>query len=164
MIKHKPTRKQLVKSGVPEAFVKQLDLLGFSGIANVLSCIKMAKYYDLGPDDVLLTILTDSMELYGSRLDEMRNEMGDYSEQQAATDQARYLLGESTDNMLELSEQDKRRIHNLKYYTWVEQQGRTYEEIQAQWHDADYWTSNQTQAPEIDALIEEFNAKVGLQK
>lgn len=160
---NEPTgRKQLAKSGVPEAFVKQLDLLGFSGIANVLSCIKMAKYYDLGPDDVLLTILTDSMELYGSRLEEMRTEMGEYSEQQAATDQARYLLGESTDNMLELSEQDKRRIHNLKYYTWVEQQGRTYEEIQAQWHDPDYWTSNQTQAPEIDALIEEFNDRVNL--
>lgn len=155
-------RKQLVASGVPAAFVEQLGLLGFSGIANVLSCIKMAKYYDLGPDDVLLTVLTDSMDLYGSRLDEMRAEMGDYTAQQAAADQARWLHGESTDNMLELSAQDQRRIHNLKYYTWVEQQGRTYDEIQAQWHEPDYWTGVQRQAPQIDALIDEFNAKVGL--
>jgi cysteine synthase A len=154
-------RKHLVAAGVPEATVSQLDLLGFSGIANVLSCIKMAKHYDLGEDDVLLTVLTDSMELYGSRLHEMQAEMGDYTEQQAAADQARWLLGENTDNMLECNEQDRRRIHNLKYYTWVEQQGRTYEEIQAQWHDADYWTGVQRQAPEIDALIEEFNAKAG---
>lgn len=161
---NEPTgRKHLVKSGVPEAVVNQLDLLGFSGIANVLSCIKMAKYYNLGPEDVLLTVLTDSMELYGSRLEEMHAEMGAYSEQQAAADQARYLLGENTENMLECNEQDRRRIHNLKYYTWVEQQGRTYEEIQAQWHDPDYWTRTQRLAPEIDALVGEFNAKVGLQ-
>jgi len=89
--------------------------------------------------------------------------MGAYSEQQAAADQARYLLGENTENMLECNEQDRRRIHNLKYYTWVEQQGRTYEEIQAQWHDPDYWTRTQRLAPEIDALVGEFNAKVGLQ-
>ena len=155
-------RKYLVMQGVPESFVNQLDLLGFSGISNVLSCIKMAKYYDLGPDDVLLTILTDSMELYVSRLKEMHAEMGEYTELNAAADQARYLLGERTDNMLELSEQDRRRIHNLKYFTWVEQQGKTYDEILAQWHDPDYWTSVQRQVPEIDALIDQFNARVGL--
>ncbi|MEX1247233.1 MAG: pyridoxal-phosphate dependent enzyme [Anaerolineales bacterium] len=155
-------RKHLAKNGVPDAFVEKLDLLGFSGIANVLSCIKMAKHYGLGPDDVLLTVLTDSMELYGSRLKEMHAEMGEYNEQQAAADRARWLLGENTDNMLETTEQDRRRIHNLKYYTWVEQQGRTYEEIQAQWHDPDYWIGVQRQVPDIDALIEEFNAQVGL--
>ena len=155
-------RKYLVKQGVSESFVKQLDLLGFSGISNVLSCIKMAKYYDLGPDDILLTILTDSMELYGSRLKEMHAEMGEYTEFNAAADQARYLLGERTGNMLELSEQDRRRIHNLKYFTWVEQQGKTYTEIMAQWNDPDYWTIVQRQVTEIDALIEQFNARVGL--
>ena len=155
-------RKYLVKQGVPKSIVNQLDLLGFSGISNVLSCIKMAKYYDLGPDDVLLTILTDSMELYGSRLQEMHAEMGEYTELNAAADQARYLLGERTDNLLELSEQDRRRIHNLKYFTWVEQQGKTYDEIMAQWHDPNYWTGVQRQVPEIDALIEQFNARVGL--
>ncbi len=155
-------RKQLAASGVPETFVQQLDLLGFSGIANLLSSIKMAKYYDLGPEDVVLTVLTDSMELYGSRLKEMHAEMGEYSQSQAAADQARWLLGENTENMLECGEPDRRRIHNLKYYTWVEQQGKTYDEIQTQWHDPDYWTSTQKQVPEIDALVKEFNAKVGL--
>jgi hypothetical protein len=55
-------------------------------------------------------------------------------------------------------------VHNLKYFTWVEQQGKTYSEIQAQWYDADYWTSVQGQVAEIDALIEEFNAEVGIGK
>jgi len=137
--------------------------LGFSGISNLLSAIKMAKYYELGEHDILLTVLTDSMELYGSRLREMRAELGEYTELDAAAHFARYLLGLTTDNLIELTYADRRRIHNLKYFTWVEQQGKTYEEIQAQWHDADYWAGVQGQVPEIDALIEVFNAEVGLQ-
>lgn len=102
------------------------------------------------------------MELYQSRLQEMHDEYGQYDETRAAADHARYLQGLSTDHMLDLRFEDQRRVHNLKYYTWVEQQGRTFEEIQDQWYDREYWTSVQKQVPEIDALIEEFNAKVGL--
>ncbi|MDH5507841.1 MAG: pyridoxal-phosphate dependent enzyme [Anaerolineae bacterium] len=152
----------LLKQGVPQATLEQLDLLGFSGIANLLSAIKFAKYYELGEQDVVLTVLTDSMELYASRLEEMHAEHGEYTELDAAADYARYLLGESTDNMLELSMQDRRRIHNLKYFTWVEQQGKTFEEINAQWDDEAHWTGVQKQVPEIDALIEAFNARTGL--
>ncbi len=154
----------LVEKGVPEALVSQLDLLGFSGISNVLSCIKAAKYYEMGENDIMVTILTDSMELYRSRLHEMHTEFGEYTETNAAADFAHYLHGQSTDNMLELRYSDRRRVHNLKYYTWVEQQGKTYDEIQAQWYQPDYWTSVQRQADEIDDLIEEFNGEVGLVK
>jgi hypothetical protein len=77
-------------------------------------------------------------------------------------DHARYLGGVTTDHLLELTYPERRRVHNLKYYTWVEQQGKTYHEIRAQWYDDDYWTAVQSQVPEIDALIEEFNEKVGL--
>ena len=54
-------RAYLLEKGVPESLVSQLDLLGFSGISNVLSCIKAAKYYEMGENDIILTILTDSM-------------------------------------------------------------------------------------------------------
>ena len=155
-------RDYLVKQGVPAAFVEKLDLLGFSGISNVLSAIKMAKYYELGENDIVLTVLTDSMELYGSRIHEMRAEMGAYSEVKAAADFAQYLQGLSTDNMLELSYAERRRVHNLKYFTWIEQQGRSYQEIMDQWYQRDYWTSFQSQVDAIDALIEEFNQDVGL--
>jgi len=120
-------REYLVKRGVPEETVAKLDLLGFSGIANLSMAIKFAKYYELGSQDVVLTVLTDSMELYQSR----------------AADFARYLQGLTTDNLLELRYTDRRRVHNLKYFTWVEQQGKSYEEIVAQWYDPDYWTSIQ---------------------
>ncbi len=153
-------RAYLVKKGVPKALVSQLDLLGFSGISNVLSCIKAAKYYEMDENDIMITVLTDSMELYRSRLHEMQAEFGEYTESNAAADFAQYLQGQSTDNLLELRYSDRRRVHNLKYYTWVEQQGRTYEEIQQQWHQPNYWTDVQKQANEIDELIVEFNNEV----
>jgi cysteine synthase len=160
---NEPTgREYLLKQGVPYATVSNLDLLGFSGISNMLSAIKFAKYYEMGENDIVLTVLTDSMDLYTSRLKEMHAEFGEYQQIDAAEHYAQYLKGVTTDNMLELNYIGRRRVHNLKYYTWVEQQGKTYEEIQSQWYDRDYWTDFQGQVDEIDALIEEFNADTGL--
>jgi hypothetical protein len=155
-------KKYLELKGVPESLISNLHLLGFSGIANLLSCIKVAKYYEMGEDDVMMTVLTDSMDLYGSRLVEMQQESGEYTELDAAAHLARYLHGEATDKMLELRYTDRKRVHNLKYYTWVEQQGRTLEELNAQWVDPDYWTSIQKMTGQIDDLINEFNIRVGL--
>ena len=155
-------KQYLVDRGVPESIVSQLDLMGFSGISNVLTAIKVAKYYEMDENDIMLTVLTNSMELYRSRLHEMHTEHGEYSAGDAGADFARYLHGQSTDNMLELRYPDRRRIHNLKYYTWVEQQGKTYEEIQDMWSRSDYWTEVQDQVDEIDELIKAFNKDVGL--
>ncbi len=155
-------RAHLVENGVPESLVAQLDLLGFSGISNVLSAIKAAKYFEMDENDILLTVLTDSMELYRSRLHEMQVESGAYAADDAASDFGRYLRGQSTDNMLELRYPDRRRVHNLKYYTWVEQQGKTYDEIQAMWYQPDYWSGVRKQADQIDELIVAFNEEVGL--
>ena len=94
----------------------------------------------------------------------MHEESGEYTSMDAAAHFARYLLGQSTDNLLELSFQDRKRIHNLKYYTWIEQQGRELDELNAQWQDENYWTEVQKQIPEIDALITDFNQQVGLIK
>ena len=152
----------LVSQGVPSELASQLPLLGISGIANLLSAIKFAKYYELTGNDVVATLSTDSMDLYQSRLRELEEAEGPFGQVEAAVAYNRYLQGESTDNLLELSYQDRKRIHNLKYYTWVEQQGKTYEEIQAQWYDDDYWTSIPDKTDEIDSLIEAFNARVGL--
>ena len=160
---NEPTgKKYLVKQGVPEALVDQLDLLGFSSIANLSMAVKFAKYYELGPHDIILTVFTDSMELYQSRLHEMHEEHGEYTECEAAADYARYLLGLTTDHLLDLRYTDQRRIHNLKYFTWVEQQGKTYEEIMDQWYLPEYWTNIQGLVPEIDGLISTFNERAGL--
>lgn len=155
-------KKYLVKQGVSEDLVGQLDLLGFSSIANTVMAIKMAKYYEMDGNDIILTVWTDSMELYESRLKEMHDEIGDYTKVDAARTHAQYLDGLTPNYLQDLRYEDRRRVHNLKYFTWVEQQGKTFEEIQSQWYDRDYWTNFQNQIPEIDSLIDEFNAKVGL--
>jgi hypothetical protein len=63
--------------------------------------------------------------------------------------------------MLELTYPLRKRVHNLKYYTWVEQQGKTAEELNALWYDFDgTWGAVHRQAAEIDRLIEAFNAAV----
>src|SRR5574341_339483 len=143
-------KKYLAQMGVPEALIKQLPLLGISGIANVLSAIKMAKWYEWGEGDAVITVLTDSMELYGSRLRELTAERGEYTARDAAVSYHQYLMGQDVAYMEELTYPARKRVHNLKYYTWVEQQGKTYDEIQAQWYQKDYWTAVHGQAEAID--------------
>ena len=157
-------RAYLVGQGVPPDLVEKLSWLGISGIGNLLSAIKFARYYELDEHDLVMTILTDSMEMYGSRLRELEVERGEFTELDAAAAYHRYLLGASIDYVQELGYYDRKRIHNLKYYTWVEQQGKTYDEIQAQWYDDDYWTNIHACTDEIDSLIEAFNQRTGLLK
>lgn len=160
---NEPAGKKYLKSrGVDTALIDMLDLLGISGIGNLVTAIKFARYYELGEHDVVMTVLTDSMEMYGSRLQELNQDRGEFTEGDAAACFAQHLQGLAIDNMEELTYYGRKRIHNLKYYTWVEQQGKTYEEIQQQWDDDKYWESIPTSVDQIDALIEEFNAKTGL--
>lgn len=163
---NEPAGKEfLKKQGVSEEFIDQLDLVGISGAANIISCVKMAKYYELTEKDVLVTVLTDSMELYLSRLAEMEEEFGPYKETDAMVDYHKNAMGLSVDYMQELSYRDRKRVHDLKYYTWIEQQGKTMEELDAQWYDADkYWGEIREMADKVDVKIEEFNDKVGLLK
>jgi hypothetical protein len=122
----------------------------------------MAKYYELSEDDFVFTVFTDSMELYGSRLEEMAEVRGPYDAVQAAVDCHAHLWGIKDDGLIELTYPERQRVHNLKYYTWVEQQGRTLEELQAQWYDYDaYWGKLRRQAGAIDRLIEDFNRESG---
>ncbi len=113
-------------------------------------------------NDVIITVATDSMEMYQSRLVELAEEEGEFTALDASGVFHQYLMGESTANMQELTYVDRKRIHNLKYFTWVEQQGKTYEEIQAQWYDPTYWTDIHGHVDELDALIDAFNERVGL--
>ena len=145
-------------------FVDTLSYLGISGIANILCCIKMAKYYELTEHDVLGTVLTDSAVMYQSRIDELNEMYGDYTEQAAELDHNLHMLGLKTDSLIELRYTDRKRIHNLKYYTWVEQQGRSVDELNALWYDTEStWDAVHKEAAKLDELIEAFNAEVGIQ-
>ncbi len=147
----------LLDMGISQQIIYKLPLLGISSICNLLASIKLAKYFELGEHDVILTMFTDSAELYQSRLTELQNLQGTYSKLQANLDFEGCIKNQSYDNLLELSYWDKKRIHNLKYYTWIEQQGMKLEELNAQW-SPDYWTEiYEKDVQEIDRLIIDFN-------
>ena len=152
-----------------EELLEKLTWLGISGIANLLCCIKMAKYYEFTEKDVVVTVLTDSSVMYGSRIEELDAEDAaegkQYTITSAMLDHGVHMLGLKTDSMAELSYQDRRRVHNLKYYTWVEQQGKTAEELDALWYDTENtWDAVHKEADQLDELIRAFNDETGLLK
>jgi len=157
-------KKYLELKGIPEETIDKLHLLGISSVANLIGVIKMAKYYEMNENDIVFTIATDSMELYQSRLKELRKERGEYIDYQAAGDFDTCLANLTTDHMLELSYWDKKRMHNLKYFTWVEQIGKDVEELDRQWYDENYWKEKYYSYKEWDKHIREFNEKTGILK
>ena len=152
--------KLLQDKGVKQDIIDKLSWVGISGAANIISAIKYAKYFELAEKDVVVTMLTDSMEMYESRLTEMRSERGEFTDYNAHEVNASCFDGIKIDYIKELDYYDRKAVHNLKYYTWVEQQGKTYDEIMAQWEDESYWTDIPKKAPIIDELIKDFNSKV----
>ncbi len=157
--------KEFLKSlKIPNEFVENLNLLGISSIANLIGSIKIAKYFEFKENDIIMTVATDSMELYGSRIIELREERGDYTIKQAELDFKEVLIDQSTNWMLELSYYDKRRIHNLKYFTWVEQRGKSVEELEEQWNNENYFKKKLNSYKIWDEKIKEFNERVGLIK
>ena len=152
-------REYLSTKNVPADTLDNIDLLGISGICNLLTAIKFAKYYELDEEDIVITVFTDSEAMYTSRLEELRQERGNYTRENSIADY-QLLSGMGIDHTHELSYWDKKRIHNLKYYTWVEQQGKTFEEINAQWYQKDYWDEIYKSREKLDKMIEDFNQKV----
>jgi cysteine synthase len=153
--------KFLAGAGVAPELVAQLPLVGISSVCNLVAAIQTAKHFELDGRDILVTPLTDSMELYASRIQELRDERGPYPRERAARDFSRYLEGIGIDHLQELTYPDRKRLHNLKYFTWVEQQGKTSEELAELW-EPDFWTATFAQAAQWDDLIRDFNRRTGV--
>lgn len=152
----------LRNNNIPGEIVKDLHLIGISGIGNLLSAIKTAKYYEMTEDDVVFTIATDSADLYQSRLNELQDSKGDYTEIEAAKDFEKCILGTTIDYMKELGYYDRKNIHNLKYFTWIEQQAKELDDLNQLWYDREIWDKVFHQVDRWDELINEFNDMTGL--
>ncbi len=161
LFNEEPGAAALLSEGVDESVVSQLHLLGISSICNLVSAIQTAKYYDMDGRDIIFMPLTDSAEMYTSRLTELTEERGGYTSQQAIADRARWLEGVTPDYVRELSYHDRKTLHNFKYFTWVEQQGRDVEDLRRLW-DRDFWSEVFQVTEYWDRRIEEFNARTGL--
>ena len=152
---------ELARRGVSSAAIANLPLLGISSICNLLSAIKTARYFELDNNDILLATFTDSVELYRTRLAELTAERGAYTERQAGLDFERCLAGATTDHLKELSYLDRKALHNLKYFTWVEQQGKRVEELNALWSTS-FWEDLVAELRSWDAQIAAFNGETGV--
>ncbi len=147
---------------VPPAIVDLLPALGFSSICNVLAAIKTAKYYEMGPQDVIVTVATDGAAMYGTEREKALRKYfpAGFNDVAAGETCAQHLLGIATDHLLETSQRDRERIFNLGYFTWVEQQGVSVEEFEAR-ADQGFWKGMREIIPVWDQMIQEFNARTG---
>ena len=142
--------------------IEGLKYLGLSGIANVVAAIKTAKRLELGDDDVLITVATDSAALYGSERRKFleANYPGGFDAVNAGEIFGQHLLGAADNDVLELTHAERTRIFNLGYYTWVEQQGVALDAFERR-RSREFWAELRQAATAWDELIAEFNAAAG---
>jgi len=144
----------LAEVGVPKARAKKLStIFGISGVCNVLGAIKTAKFYGFGKDDVIVTICTDAIDRYHSVMADMTATYGKMDKAEALARLKSIFYGQKTDWIHEGTQEMRRQWHNLKYYTWVEQQGKTVQELDAQLNP-EWWLREQAKVTEIDKRIE----------
>ncbi len=154
LIAEQTGRDTLVKLyGVDQAVVDRMaTLFGISGICNILGAIKTVKFYGMGKDDLVVTVATDSLNRYHSVMDDMAAQFGRLDEAASVGWVEGIFHGIKTDWVGEGTREARQRWHNLKYYTWVEQQGKTVEELDAQ-RDPAWWEGHQARVQEIDSRL-----------
>src|SRR5580704_15170590 len=151
--------------GLSEEMMAKLSMFGLSSIANVLGAIKFAKRFRLGSDSVVMTVATDGAELYASevrRYLERRHNSGELTGETAAELVGEHLSGADTENMLEATHQERERIFNLGYFTWVEQQGVALADFDRRKNQA-FWHRLQDLVPQWDEMIAAFNRDSGIE-
>ena len=156
-------RAFLLGRGVDEATIMALDSFGLSSICNVLGAIKVAKLLGLGADDAIITVATDGAAMYRTEVDRVlaRDFPRGFGPAEAAETFGRSLEGQDTYDMLLLSDDDRERIFNLGYFTWVEQQGVSIEDFVAR-RDQAFWGGLREKVPAWDEAIRGFNAGTGM--
>jgi cysteine synthase len=149
--------RALVEAGVPESVAASwVGFFGVSGVCNVLASIKAARHYGLGARDAVVTLATDGFDRYPSVLEKLVAERGPMTEEDARR-RLEIFRGQGGDWVLEGTPGVRRRWHNQKYFTWVEQQGKSVDALNAL-ADPDFWEEQRARADEIDAAILERRA------
>ncbi|MBI4672908.1 MAG: pyridoxal-5'-phosphate-dependent protein subunit beta, partial [Chloroflexi bacterium] len=69
-----------------------------------------------------------------------------------ATARAHIFLDQKTDWIKEGTVDTRKQWHNLKYFTWVEQQEKSVDELNAQL-DPEWWLREQARVSEIDMKL-----------
>ena len=139
--------------GISPAQVERLSaIFGISGVCNVLGAIKTARYYGFGKGDVIVTALTDSIDRYHSVMAWLTQKEGRMDETKAELRVESIFHRMGADWVREGTQHARQCWHNLKYYTWVEQQGKSVTELDAQ-RDPAWWLAEQAKVEEVDRML-----------
>jgi cysteine synthase len=133
-----------------------VGFFGISGVCNVLAAIRAAVHYGFGPRQAVVTVATDGFDRYPSVLRRLDAEQGPMDGDEARR-RVEVFRSRRGGRLLEGTPEVRRRWHNQKYFTWVEQQGKTAAELRAQ-EDPAWWVAHQVRAHEIDRRIRERRA------
>lgn len=147
---------------IDPALIRVFDGVGISGLANIVAAIKLAKHFEYGPDDVVMTVATDSAAMYRSERTAYRTLAypKGFDEVNAGEIYGRHIEGLADDHVLELTHLDRNRIFNLGYYTWVEQRGVSVDDFDSR-RKQDFWQALVETIPAWDRQIDDFNAEIG---
>lgn len=151
------------RNDLDPAVLAQFEEVGISGFANIVAAIKLARRMSFGPDDVIMTVATDSARLYTTEMDSAADKFfgGKFGKEDAADVFEDCLAGIVDDHVLELDQRERRRIFNLGYYTWVEQQGIELEDFDIRAKQS-FWQGIADQVGEWDRMIDDFNRETGV--
>ncbi len=110
---------------------------------------------------MLITVATDGAAMYPSERAKMVEQRyaGDYTTTDAAEAYAEHLAGVCVADTIDCTDLDRRRIFNLGYYTWVEQQGTPVDLFEAR-RSQDFWRGLRRYLGVWDEMIDEFNERV----
>jgi len=139
--------------GLDEAVALEVAAsFGISGVCNLIGAIKTAKFLRLGSEETVMTVLTDGIDRYRSVMDDLTARLGRLTREAARERHRSILLGAKLDYIQEGTSLNRDRWFNLKYFTWVEQQGKTVQELNAQ-RSPSWWKDQQDLVPAIDEAI-----------
>ena len=145
------------------SLLAQLAHVGLSGLANIVAAVAVARHFDLGPDDLMLTVATDGAAMYASQRPArvQRDFPRGLDDAAVLTTLGHDLQAAARTELLELRHEDRTRIFNLGYFTWVEQQGVPLADFEARRRPA-FWRHLWGELAAWDDRIVEFNRQVGL--
>ena len=152
----------LAERGVAPELATALVDFGYSSICNTLAAITAAKQWNLGPDDMIVSVATDGSDMYNSDRERIMSTLypGGFDESAGAAVFDEHLMGLPTES-LEMGPVERNRVFNLGYFTWVEQQGVEIPDFEAR-REQSWWDGLRPLVGQWDEMIAEFNQATGV--
>ena len=143
----------LIEEGVPEKIAKGfVDTFGVSSVCNILGAIKTAKLLRLHKGQNVVTVATDGFDRYPSVIERLSQTIGKMTEGEAHRRMDIFRKVDISDWVQEGPPYHRERWHNQKYYTWVEQQGKSVDELRAL-ANPEFWLKEQAKTADIDKKL-----------